>query len=150
LVPPVIGLPEERAVQVLAERGLRSGTRSEQPSGEERGTVIAQAPASGVQVRRNVSVDLTVAAARSYLVYVISGALAVLGVGIVSVVARQLYKSPGKLRAEITLKPRRDPGKSHVDPGTGVDSGLEISLRPLSDAGRQAVSGASRIIDEDG
>jgi beta-lactam-binding protein with PASTA domain len=58
-VPSVVGLPEERAVERLAEAGLEVN-RNEVPSEEPPGTVVAQSPAAGETVPRGTRVRINV------------------------------------------------------------------------------------------
>ncbi len=152
VVPSLIGLTEEQAMHVLKEHKLLLGQHREQQSSEEQGTVIAQTPAPGIQVAQYAQVDLTIATARNNLLPVIAASALVLLVSAsayATVRFRGKRKSAAKLRAEVRLKPTADPGKSHVDPANGLDKGMDIRLRPVSDVGRQAVRTDTKIIEED-
>ncbi|MBI2942432.1 MAG: PASTA domain-containing protein [Chloroflexi bacterium] len=60
-VPTVIGVKEDQAKRVLETSGLRLGkvTRRTVAGGAE-GTVVAQAPSAGQEIRRGSSVDIVV------------------------------------------------------------------------------------------
>jgi beta-lactam-binding protein with PASTA domain len=152
IVPSLIGLTEEYAMHVLKEHKLILGQRREQQSSEEQSTVIAQTPEPGIQVTQYARIDLIIATARNYLLLVIAASALVLLVSTsayATVRFRGKRKPAAKLRVEIRLKPTVDPGKSHVDPANGLDKGMDIRLRPVSDVGRQAVRTDTKIIEED-
>jgi hypothetical protein len=108
-------------------------------------------------VNRGARVDLVIATGQYPLLATIAGGLVLLGVVGVSIAGRgtakpgeqKSHRPASKLRPEIKLKPRADIGKSHVDSARRLETGMEIRLRPVSDAGRQSVITDARIIEEE-
>jgi serine/threonine-protein kinase len=60
-VPDVTGETQDNARSTIEGAGLRVGKVTEEESGEEPGTVLAQSPAGGKRVAKSSAVDLTVA-----------------------------------------------------------------------------------------
>lgn len=61
-VPDLKGFTEDEATAALAERGLKVGDTTREPSDEQPGTVISQKPKPGDELKKGGSVDIVLAA----------------------------------------------------------------------------------------
>jgi hypothetical protein len=60
-VPELSGITQERAEQILADRGLKATTRSRSTDQYRAGTVISQTPKAGAEVLPDTTISLVVA-----------------------------------------------------------------------------------------
>jgi beta-lactam-binding protein with PASTA domain len=150
-VPPVVGVPVERAFVLLQNAGLRPGRVSELRATATAGTVTTQFPAAGTDTSPGAQVDLIVAVSMGIAPWLVSPWILALGLGLLITVAGSLMKTRTKTERElpspsVSFEPHADRGVQSALSADGVLTRSEFRLEGCPDAGIQTLHVADRLV----
>ncbi|HEX5018339.1 MAG TPA: PASTA domain-containing protein [Actinomycetes bacterium] len=140
-VPHVVESSLDRAVSMLGEAGLRTGTVDQRPSAASTGTVTFQSVEAGVQVAQGTAINLVVATRLTpwwSLVppWLSGGALFVLAVAATATVKRVRRN---RITSTPALVPHVDAGTQFSVPGDHNLTNFEMELEARRDSGVQTL-----------